>query len=157
MFKAPKSHQLAYHHCFFNFLSPSYVTSCKKVHTNGFFWSVDYIKNFHLFYIFFMESGLRSWRACSFSQHVRRPLAFSCLHYLLPVVFLRDFLLTTHTHVGFVKVDYNFPQHCITVQKSHYPPAKHHAIYLWICPGHNHLLTTGADDLILSLSPKRQW
>ena len=39
-----------------------------------------------------------------------------------------------------------------TVQKSHYPPVIHHAIHLQnvLFPGHNHLLTTSADDSSLA-------
>ena len=35
----------------------------------------------------------------------------------------------------------------ITGQKGHYPPGNHHASHLQkvLFPGHNHLLTTGAD------------
>ena len=46
----------------------------------------------------------------------------------------------------------------VTGQESHYPPANHHAIHLEKCPvpGHNHLLTTGADDMTLALSPEHQ-
>ena len=43
--------------------------------------------------------------------------------------------------------DILFSSSQITVQKSHYPPANHHAIHLKnvLFPGRNHLLTTGAD------------
>ena len=44
-----------------------------------------------------------------------------------------------------------------TGQKGYYPPGNHYAIVISrnvLFPGHNHLLTTSADDLIIRLSPE---